>query len=62
MTIVRVKELTPADVRHLGANLAARVRQDRQDARATSFRSASAEGGGAGPVSLTSNKKELVSC
>ena len=62
MTIIDARSLSTADLRHLGANLAAVVQRDRHDARALSARPTGADRARAHPVSLIPNKKEPLRC
>ncbi len=62
MTIIAARNLSTADLRHLGPNLAAKIRQDRQRACALSLEPAKSMSHKAGFVSSTPRKKELISC
>ncbi|MCY2928610.1 MAG: hypothetical protein NTV86_03790 [Planctomycetota bacterium] len=62
MTIICARNLSAADLRHLGPNLAAKIWQDWQNACALSAQPARFADDKAEFVSPNANKKELISC
>lgn len=62
MTIIDARSLSPADIHHLGTNLAAVVRRDRHDSHVPSSCPAEPRHLGARPHSLIPMKKEPVPC
>ncbi len=61
MTIIDARSLSPADIHHLGTNLAAAVRRDRHDSHVTPSSPSEARRDGS-PRSLIPTKKELLRC
>lgn len=62
MTIIIARNLSSADIHHLGTNLAATVRRDRHDAHVATVCPSEARRAGTGPRSLIPTKKKPLRC
>lgn len=62
MTIINARSLSPADIHHLGTNLAATIRRDRHDAHVAIACPSEARRAGTGARSLIPTRKEPLRC